>query len=103
MFDFIFTKKRSLCLYFKKHQTNIHSFFLTSFLTGSNNRYSFLADSGLNDELSINEFMDVYKNSISFIKKVFLISSPHFTFISKDNDQTSLNVVEFELYKEISR
>ena len=47
--------------------------------------------------------MDVYKNSISFIKKVFLISSPHFTFISKDNDQTSLNVVEFELYKEICR
>ena len=47
--------------------------------------------------------MDVYKNSISFIKKVFLISLPHFTFISKDNDQTSLNVVEFELYKEICR
>ena len=86
-----FLPKKEVYVYTSKSIKQISTpFYLTSF---SNNRYVFLADSGLNDELSINEFMDVYKNSISFIKKVFLISSPHFTFISKDNDQTSLNVV----------
>ena len=67
-----FLPKKEVYVYTSKSIKKIYTpFYLTSFLTGSNNRYAFLADSGLNDELSLTSLW-MYIKIVFHLLKSFL-------------------------------
>lgn len=77
-------------------------FYLTRFLSGITSRYSFLADSGLNDYISSSDFVKILEQSKEFISNVFLIKSPTFSIATSVEERKYLSLVEQELFGEIN-
>lgn len=96
-------KKELYNLTLKQIKNTTTPFYLIRFLSGIISRYSFLADCGLNDELSFDEYISIYNTSKSFISDVFFIKEPTFSLASNNKETSYLLPLENELYNEFKK
>ena len=73
-------------------------FYLNRFLTGVISRYSFLADSGLNDSLSYDEYIEILNTSRKFIEDVFFIKDSTYSIASANSKESDFAFNEQELF-----
>ena len=61
-------------------------------------RYSFLADSGLNDSLSYDEYIEILNTSRKFIEDVFFIKDSTYSIASANSKESDFTFNEQELF-----
>ena len=76
-------------------------FYLTRFLTGKNNCYSFIADTGISDDINAIKYLNILKESTSFIEHVFSLNNPTFSILASDDKLSSLDKEESAFYKKV--
>lgn len=97
-----FINKKELYSLTSKIKDISFPFYLNRFLTGITNRYSYLADAGLNDYITIEEYKTMLKESREFLSNTFQLKNPTFSLASPTENRNNLSDVDKELLSTLS-